>query len=89
MGFRVCFHSLKKLQLKKFSSNTGGDGHSKKERPDDCEKGWQGLKCVENVKSDHLTMRFMFQPEVTLFGPHDTSRASETDLPYFSSNGRL
>uniref|UniRef100_A0A3B3D160 Exosome complex component 10 n=1 Tax=Oryzias melastigma TaxID=30732 RepID=A0A3B3D160_ORYME len=27
-------------------------------------------------------------PEVTLFGPHDTSRASETDLPYFSSNGR-
>ncbi|XP_024149580.1 exosome component 10 [Oryzias melastigma] len=26
------------------------------------------------------------KPEVTLFGPHDTSRASETDLPYFSSN---
>uniref|UniRef100_A0A3P9M9G6 Exosome complex component 10 n=1 Tax=Oryzias latipes TaxID=8090 RepID=A0A3P9M9G6_ORYLA len=29
------------------------------------------------------------KPEVTLFGPHDTSRASESELPYFSPNGRL
>ncbi|RVE70391.1 hypothetical protein OJAV_G00064140 [Oryzias javanicus] len=26
------------------------------------------------------------KPQVTLFGPHDTSRASESDLPFFSSN---
>uniref|UniRef100_A0A8C7WQJ6 Exosome complex component 10 n=1 Tax=Oryzias sinensis TaxID=183150 RepID=A0A8C7WQJ6_9TELE len=27
-----------------------------------------------------------WHPEVTLFGPHDTSRASESELPYFSPN---
>uniref|UniRef100_A0A3P9IXK0 Exosome complex component 10 n=1 Tax=Oryzias latipes TaxID=8090 RepID=A0A3P9IXK0_ORYLA len=28
----------------------------------------------------------LLKPEVTLFGPHDTSRASESELPYFSPN---
>lgn len=31
----------------------------------------------------------IFQPEVTLFGPHDTSRVSETELPPFSTEGKF
>uniref|UniRef100_A0A3Q1F409 Exosome complex component 10 n=1 Tax=Acanthochromis polyacanthus TaxID=80966 RepID=A0A3Q1F409_9TELE len=31
----------------------------------------------------------VFPPEVMLFGPHDTSRVSESDLPHFSPDGKL
>lgn len=33
--------------------------------------------------------RVISQPEVTLFGPHDTSRVSESDLHPFSPDGKL
>lgn len=31
----------------------------------------------------------IFQPEVPLFGPHDTSRVSESDPPQISADGKL
>lgn len=31
----------------------------------------------------------IFQPEVPLFGPHDTSRVSESDPPQISADGEL
>uniref|UniRef100_A0A8D3B4J5 Exosome complex component 10 n=1 Tax=Scophthalmus maximus TaxID=52904 RepID=A0A8D3B4J5_SCOMX len=39
----------------------------------------------KGVSSGYITC----YPEVTLFGPHDTSRVSESDLPHFSPDGEF
>lgn len=32
---------------------------------------------------------FFLQPEIPLFGPHDTSRVSESDIPSCTPNGKI
>lgn len=38
---------------------------------------------------NNLSVVDMYQSQNTLFGPHDTSRVSESDLHPFSSDGNL
>uniref|UniRef100_A0A4W5L381 Exosome complex component 10 n=1 Tax=Hucho hucho TaxID=62062 RepID=A0A4W5L381_9TELE len=37
----------------------------------------------------HAIHWFFLQPEIPLFGPHDTSRVSESDFPSFTPNGKI
>lgn len=48
------------------------------------------LKCFTSIKvnATYMCVSIHLQPEVMLFGPHDTSRVSESDLPPFTPQGQ-
>lgn len=51
-------------------------------KPDDL------LSVTFTTRVNEMWQHVVFQPEVKLFGPHDTSRLPESDLPHVSSHGK-